>query len=268
MLYQSEYYGVCSLDISLSHHGIKGQRWGRRRFQNDDGSLTPAGRERYLTSDGQLNERGQKELKRDKRKFSKLSDNADVGVQRSKYIKYAKYAKISKQVAETAGLIAVASIASKTRLNQYAKFRGDQLTKPLNDINALEKADGRYTWDALKRIADKPNWGVNNPKATAAYDKIANDYLARSSAREAKFNEYLAKSEKVRNTLQNIDKLRDVTGKVAVVGAAAGAGAYAYNVYRKNKVGKRLTREGHAEAVRERDEYEERMKRKYGKNWH
>lgn len=32
---------------SLSHHGIKGQRWGVRRYQNEDGSLTAAGRKRY-----------------------------------------------------------------------------------------------------------------------------------------------------------------------------------------------------------------------------
>ena len=31
----------------LYHHGIKGQRWGIRRFQNKDGSLTDAGRKRY-----------------------------------------------------------------------------------------------------------------------------------------------------------------------------------------------------------------------------
>lgn len=31
----------------LYHWGIKGQKWGVRNFQNKDGSLTPAGRERY-----------------------------------------------------------------------------------------------------------------------------------------------------------------------------------------------------------------------------
>ena len=31
----------------LYHHGIKGQKWGRRRYQNPDGTLTPAGKKRY-----------------------------------------------------------------------------------------------------------------------------------------------------------------------------------------------------------------------------
>ena len=34
-------------DASLSHHGIKGMRWGVRRYQNKDGSLTSAGKKRY-----------------------------------------------------------------------------------------------------------------------------------------------------------------------------------------------------------------------------
>ena len=35
------------IDGELYHHGIKGMRWGRRRFQNEDGTLTSAGKKRY-----------------------------------------------------------------------------------------------------------------------------------------------------------------------------------------------------------------------------
>ena len=34
-------------ESTLAHHGIKNQKWGVRRFQNEDGSLTPEGRKRY-----------------------------------------------------------------------------------------------------------------------------------------------------------------------------------------------------------------------------
>ena len=34
----------------LKHHGIKGMKWGRRRYQNKDGSLTPAGKKRYVST--------------------------------------------------------------------------------------------------------------------------------------------------------------------------------------------------------------------------
>lgn len=51
--------------MNLYHHGIKGQKWGVRRYQNEDGSLTEAGKRRYRyqlyqNKDGTLNERGVK----------------------------------------------------------------------------------------------------------------------------------------------------------------------------------------------------------------
>lgn len=39
----------------LQHHGILGQKWGVRRFQNPDGTLTEEGKKRYLGSTGRYN---------------------------------------------------------------------------------------------------------------------------------------------------------------------------------------------------------------------
>lgn len=54
------YYYISNGDV-LYHHGIKGQKWGVRRFQKKDGSLTPAGRKRY--DDDGPNQKKQKEYK-------------------------------------------------------------------------------------------------------------------------------------------------------------------------------------------------------------
>lgn len=51
MIEERHYYGLTYSADYLEHHGILGQKWGRRRFQNQDGSLTPAGKERYSRAD-------------------------------------------------------------------------------------------------------------------------------------------------------------------------------------------------------------------------
>lgn len=41
-------------DNYLAHYGIKGMRWGVRRFQNEDGSLTEEGKRRYKIKEKML----------------------------------------------------------------------------------------------------------------------------------------------------------------------------------------------------------------------
>lgn len=49
----NEYYSYSENDYRayLEHHGILGMRWGVRRYQNKDGSLTAAGKKHVRGSD-------------------------------------------------------------------------------------------------------------------------------------------------------------------------------------------------------------------------
>ena len=58
----------------LYHHGIKGQKWGVRRFQNDDGTLTEEGQRRYGASE----ERGGLRGLLEKRKARIEQENASL----------------------------------------------------------------------------------------------------------------------------------------------------------------------------------------------
>ena len=54
--------GSFANENELYHWGIKGMKWGVRRYQNPDGSLTAAGRKRYTDKDGNLNAAGKKKF--------------------------------------------------------------------------------------------------------------------------------------------------------------------------------------------------------------
>ena len=69
-------------ETELYHYGIKGQKWGVRRFQNRDGSLTAEGKKRY-NSDDELISKGTKihrvanthESFDSRRKYVSITDN-------------------------------------------------------------------------------------------------------------------------------------------------------------------------------------------------
>lgn len=53
--------------LVLEHHGILGQKWGVRRFQNKDGSLTAEGKKKY------------------QKKYDKLMDEAESSLKRTEF---------------------------------------------------------------------------------------------------------------------------------------------------------------------------------------
>ena len=55
----------------LQHFGIQGMKWGVRRYQNSDGSLTPAGRKRYGRAERKAEK---KQFKKDYKEYKRIQD--------------------------------------------------------------------------------------------------------------------------------------------------------------------------------------------------
>ena len=119
----------------LYHHGVKGQRWGVRRYQNADGTLTDKGRKKYL------------------KKFNKLFSKDEYGEWES------NSGKQEHKLVDKFGLESAESI--KTAKKVYQKQRGlmDKASKLDNDgwnkeyqdfDNLLKKAKCKYQADELR----------------------------------------------------------------------------------------------------------------------
>lgn len=105
----------------LCHHGIKGMRWGIRRFQKKDGTLTAAGKKRYSDDDSVEKEKSQHRLKLEKHYRDRGMSPKEAEDAAEKRI------KTERILAVTAGITVAA--ASAYVINKHVKERADGIIK-------------------------------------------------------------------------------------------------------------------------------------------
>ena len=161
------------VENELYHHGILGMKWGVRRFQNSDGALTAAGKERYA-------KRAYKEARRDYRKLYEKSymwgsnsksvkkQAAKIQERRENDPTYKKYS-MQNRTKDAAYAQLIFSFPAKTVLYSLASSivllnstkKGRAATKSLlrTSINKLNDSDimmkgAKFMQDIIRKASD------------------------------------------------------------------------------------------------------------------
>lgn len=235
--------------LHLAHHGIKGQKWGVRRYQNPDGTLTAAGRQHYGMSDGG-SRKASRQFNRQMRKLNRLQKRTDVELQKQNIEKYDRRAQKAMKIGNTAVGIAAAAGGGAYGLNRLAKAFDDKIVQSNKD-------ERRRDHDLFEQYHDTTRNNYELAKSGAISEKFQ-DHLDNAAYHKYKTDRQNMSRYEYNSRVDNANKrdraevVRDVakyTSYAAAGTAAASYGVAAYNKIQSHLAKKRITDAGHQKAV-------------------
>lgn len=148
---------------NLQHHGVIGMKWGVRRYQNKDGTLTNAGKKRYEKELAKLTEeeRALKNKAKTAAKVNKLN-------QKKKDIENRKQ-ELSNQKKKVKDMTDDELRREINRLNLQREYRR------LNDENRM--ITGSKTKAFLERVATRSLENIATQATTYAVGKVLNELV-------------------------------------------------------------------------------------------
>ena len=171
MIYKITPGGIMDQDY-LMHHGIKGQKWGERRFQNPDGSLTPEGMRRY----NQYKEKyGEKTAARLMRSMNK-GDSEKRAMQRE--YNRRKWGNMPRKVATAEGLGLAGSAATSIPLYVLSKkgaIDEEVAISISRALGILHVAGGSLAATQIDKVANGySNFDISKKGLQKFYDDMKN----------------------------------------------------------------------------------------------
>ena len=133
-------------DEELCHYGTKGMRWGIRRYQNPDGSLTPAGRKRLEKAD----------IKWAKKKTDKITAQAKKASQK-------ELDAYGKELLKLPNALKANGKLSAQTVNAYNRKMAELMSQKTSDIRA---PSGRV----VSFVAKRGEVGVFMALSNSGYD--------------------------------------------------------------------------------------------------
>lgn len=138
--------GTFISDNELLHYGTKGMRWGIRRYQNPDGSLTPAGRKRLEKAD----------YKWAKKKTDKITAQAKKASQK-------ELDRYGDELLKLPGALKANGKLSAQTVNAYNRKMAELMSQKTSNIRA---PSGRV----VSFVAKRGEIGVFMALSNAGYD--------------------------------------------------------------------------------------------------